>query len=232
MKTPWIMAQDWLDVLFLHWPAEPELLRPHLPEELELDIYDGQAWIGVVPFEARDTRLRLLPPVPGVRRYLELNVRTYVTCRERKGVYFFTLDANSRLAVGVAGGLLPYRHARMEIRRSGRGLRFRSKRRQADSFPETFSADFRIGPELTERTPLERWLTERYSLWTKPADHLLRVDIAHSPWQLRAASAAIRANSMGSFIRSSWRGGQPLVHYGGGKHVYFWPPVKERGGLQ
>ena len=227
MEAPWIMTQDWLDVLFLHWPVEPDALRPHIPDGLELDTYEGQAWIGVVPFDARNTRPRFLPPVPGVRRYLELNVRTYVVRGEMKGVYFFSLDADSRLAVSTAEILLPYRYAHMGLRRAENGLRFWSRRQHPGTFPEAFDAAFAISPEPAEETPLELWLTERYSLWTKPAGKLLRVDIFHSPWKLRKASAVIRANSMGSFVRRDWRSGQPLVHYGGDKHVHFWPPVRE-----
>src|SRR5690606_33106319 len=116
-NRPWVMKQEWHEVVFLHWPVKAEWVREHVPAELELDLYDGFAWIGIVLFKAKRTYLRGISLIPAVPPYLELNIRTYVKYKGRSGVYFFSLDADSALAVKAAstGNFLPYRHARMKM---------------------------------------------------------------------------------------------------------------------
>jgi uncharacterized protein YqjF (DUF2071 family) len=88
----------WHDLLFLHWPVRPELIRPLIPRGLELDTFDGSAWLGVVPFRMTGVRLRCIPQFAGMA-FPEINVRTYVKAGGKSGVWFFSLDATSRLAV-------------------------------------------------------------------------------------------------------------------------------------
>src|SRR5258708_37918474 len=97
-RGPWIMAQRWHDVLFAHWRVPPESLRPLIPEGLGLDLFQGQAWLGVVPFRMTGVRPRLVPPLPWLSAFPELNVRTYVVAGGKPGVWFFSLDAAIRLA--------------------------------------------------------------------------------------------------------------------------------------
>ena len=94
------MAQSWIDLLFAHWPLPPTTLERAVPSQLALDTYEGQAWIGVTPFEVRNLRLRSTMPIALISRFPEINVRTYVTVGRRPGIFFFSLDADSRLAVG------------------------------------------------------------------------------------------------------------------------------------
>ncbi|MCP4081054.1 MAG: DUF2071 domain-containing protein, partial [Planctomycetaceae bacterium] len=82
---------EWNDLLFAHWPVSAETLAPHLPEGLEVDTLEGQAWIGLVPFQMADVAPRFVPAIPGVSAFPEMNVRTYVTCRGKPGVWFFSL---------------------------------------------------------------------------------------------------------------------------------------------
>ncbi len=96
---PWIMTQSWHELLFAHWPFAPETLRPLVPPALSLDIFEGQAWVGVVPFRMTNVHPRLTPSVPGLSQFVEMNVRTYVTVNGVPGVYFFSLDASNRIAV-------------------------------------------------------------------------------------------------------------------------------------
>src|SRR5438128_1258865 len=97
--APWVMRQTWYDLLFAHWPIAADVMRAHIPPQLELDTFDGQAWVGVVPFGMSNVYPRLTMPVPGLSYFLELNVRTYVTVGGKPGVYFFSLDASNRMAV-------------------------------------------------------------------------------------------------------------------------------------
>lgn len=225
----WIMKQEWHDVVFLHWPVGKEWLRRFVPGRLEIDLYNGQAWIGVVLFQAKATRLRLLPPIPGTRSYLELNVRTYVKYGDRQGVYFFSLDADSPLAVEVAGfgDFLPYRHAEMKLKKRKGQLEFCNRRIPADSFPESLKITFQPDSEPIAGSRIEKWLTERYCLWTKPQKQLWRVDISHSPWSLQYIKGEIYRNSMAAFLPVSLHHALPMAHYAKKKKVRFMPPVRE-----
>jgi uncharacterized protein YqjF (DUF2071 family) len=98
-QAPWLMTQSWHNLLFAHWPVDAELLRAKLPAGLPLDLYDGQAWVGVVPFRMTNVAPRFVPVIPFISEFAELNVRTYVTVGEKRGVYFFSLDAESAVAV-------------------------------------------------------------------------------------------------------------------------------------
>jgi uncharacterized protein YqjF (DUF2071 family) len=108
---------QWHDLLFMHWPIRPEVVRPLIPPGLALETFDGAAWIGVVPFYMRGTRPHLLPTMPLISDFPELNVRTYVKRGGKPGIYFFSLDAANPLAVRGArlGYRLPYYDAWMEV---------------------------------------------------------------------------------------------------------------------
>ncbi len=118
------MRMSWHDLLFAHAPVPVAALRAVVPAGLELDTFDGVAWLGVVPFRMTRVGPRVLPPLPGLHAFPELNVRTYVTRDGRPGVWFFSLDAANRLAVWTARRFfhLPYFHAAMTCRADGDGI--------------------------------------------------------------------------------------------------------------
>jgi len=107
---PWVMTQTWHDLLFAHWPVAATALRKHVPPEFAVDLFDGTAWLGIVPFHMTNLAPRGVPSLPWISEFPELNVRTYVRVNERAGIYFFSLDAGSALAVQAARWLLnlPY----------------------------------------------------------------------------------------------------------------------------
>src|SRR6476660_3957354 len=113
----WIMAQTWHDLLFAQCPVEATHLIALVPVQLPLDTFDGRCWVGVVPFHMSGIHARNLPPIAGLSRFPELNVRTYVTLNGKPGVYFFSLDAASLPAVWAARTFfrLPYFHAQMSV---------------------------------------------------------------------------------------------------------------------
>ena len=143
------MRMRWLDLLFAHYPVDAEVIRAQLPAGLELDMFDGEAWLGIVPFRMEDVGLRGLPAPPLAGAFPELNVRTYVTHHERSGVWFLSLDAANRLAVEAARTAfhLPYVHAVMAVSSEGETIDYRSTRRDPRAAPATFTARYRpIGP--------------------------------------------------------------------------------------
>src|SRR5829696_9305230 len=166
---PWLMGQTWHDLLFAHWPLEPEALRPLVPNPLALDLRNGRAWLGITPFVVGGLRLRGTPPLPWLSRFPELNVRTYVDHGGRPGIYFFSLDAGRLAGVAAARRAyrLPYFHADMSARREGGRVRYESRRIDASGPPAAFDASYGpAGAHLPiEHGSLERWLAERYCLY-------------------------------------------------------------------
>ena len=228
-RKPWIMTQEWHDVLFLHWPVDPEDVREHIPSELELDLYNNMAWISLVFFKVKGNRPRLVPPIPGMSAYLELNVRTYVTYKGRAGVHFFNLDANHPLIVKMTrtGNFLPYRNAEISLNRSKKTFTIHSRCTHENAFPESLVTSFEPLPGLIYRGYFERWLTDRYYMWTKLENHLLRVDIIHKPWELQNVRGLIYKNTMASFIKGNFKVRRPIAHYSKMKKAWFFPPVIE-----
>ena len=222
--TRWVWRQSWQDLLFAHWRVPAAKLRPHIPAELELQEYDGSAWIGVVPFRMEGVMLRPLPDLPGISAFPELNVRTYVRHAHRHGVWFFSLDATNPLAVLAGRTLfhLPYFRASIDLSDDGERIRYRCRR--TGGGPE-FSATY--GPTgdvyRAREGTLEHWLTERYCLFA--ADGRGRVSVTevhHVPWPLQAAEASIATNAMTSPIDVSLEG-VPLVHFARRIDVVVWP---------
>lgn len=136
-ERPWLMGQSWINLLFAHWRVPTPALEAVVPAQLQIDTYDGSAWIGVTPFLVRGLRLRGTTPLPRLSSFPEINVRTYVTVDGKPGIYFFSLDADSRAAVTTArrSYRLPYFHSRISTRDDGDGSRFDSTRTSDDGPP-------------------------------------------------------------------------------------------------
>ncbi|MBW3129523.1 YqjF family protein [Hymenobacter profundi] len=199
-RWPYLMRQRWSQLLFAHWPVAPEILRPYLPLRLELDLFEGQAWLGVVPFTMSNIRPLGLPAVPGFNHLHELNVRTYATLDGVPGVWFLSLDATQPLGVWAARTLfhLPYLHARMRLTQQGNTLQAVAERTHAGTVPAMFAATWTVGAPLPTSQPgsLAHFLTERYYLYTAGPDlmadihgpNLWRGQLLHAPWPLREAT--------------------------------------------
>lgn len=225
-RRPWIMAMQWRDLLFAHWRMDPAALRPHIPPPLELQTFDGSAWLAVVPFRMADTRPRLLPAVPAVSDFPELNVRTYVTAGGKPGVWFFSLDAANPLAVEVARLTfhLPYVHATMRCEPEGDGVRYLSRRGPRVARPAAFAGTYRpTGPAYAAAPgSLEHWLTERYCLYAaNRRGRVWRGEIDHAPWPLQPAEAEIAHNSMAAPLGLRLDG-PPLLHFARRIDVVAW----------
>jgi uncharacterized protein YqjF (DUF2071 family) len=192
---PWVQAQTWEDLLFVHWRVDANDLSRLLPPELPLDTHDGSAWLGITPFRLTNLRLRGIPPLPRLSFFPELNVRTYATVDGKAGIWFFTLDAANQLAVEAAKRLykLPYHHARMSAERHEPFVQYESARAGA-----AFTARYRgEGDSFTaEEGTLEYFLAERYCLYTADGGRLYHAEIHHPPWQLQRAVADIAVNTM------------------------------------
>jgi uncharacterized protein YqjF (DUF2071 family) len=224
---PWIMFQSWRELLFAHWPVPVEALRPLVPPQLVLEDFDGSAWLGLTPFRLTDLRPRLLPALPGLSEFPEMNLRTYVRVEDRPGIYFFSLDAASLLAVLGArlGYRLPYYSAEMQIESRDGWVHYRS-RRKGRSGAEFVGRYRPVGPIFrAERGTLEYFLAERYALYTVLGNgKVLRGDIHHRPWPLQRAEAQIERNTVPVAHGLTLPGREPLLHYASRQDTLIWPP--------
>lgn len=183
-----VMRQRWSDLLFLHWPVPAETIQARLPRGLYADTFNGTAWLGVVPFFMDRIRPVLLPPLPGVSWFLELNVRTYVHDENGvPGVWFHSLECNQPLAVVTAQRFfhLPYRHAVMSADRQGDHIHYFSRREYADTYGAGYRYDrCRVGVPA-EPGSLEFFLVERYHLFSaNPDGGLFRGTVHHEPYRI------------------------------------------------
>jgi uncharacterized protein YqjF (DUF2071 family) len=210
------MLQTWKHLTFLHWPYAPDLIRPFIPSALELDTFDGEAWVGLVPFEIHGT--------PGIPRFPETNLRTYVIGPDgSRAVWFFSLDAARLLAVLGArvGYHLPYFWAKMSVQVTDRAVHYRSQRHWMhfgdEIHPGEATTDITIEPadlyQPSELTDRDHFLTARFRLYTMSREKLRYAQIEHAPWPLaRAKAVEIRETLFQSAGLPSPQGA-PLVHY-------------------
>jgi uncharacterized protein YqjF (DUF2071 family) len=215
------------DLLFAHWPVDADALRRLLPDEVRLQTHEGTAWLGITPFRAGALRLRGTLPLPRVSSFLELNVRTYVTAGGKPGIWFFSLDASSRLAVEAARRTykLPYFQARISASLHDEWIEFDSARVGHRGGPHVFSAHYRpVGEELHAAPgSLEEFLVERYCLYAVDERRRLhRAEIHRSPWPLQPAEAAIELNTMAPEGLALPDEG-PLLHFARLQDVVIWP---------
>lgn len=228
----WNMRQQWLDLLFAHWPIETRKIRPLVPDELEIEEFAGSSWIGVVPFRMAGVMLRPLPDLPWISAFPELNLRLYVRYQGRSGVWFLSLDAPRLLAVLAARWWyrLPYHWSTVRHTMSAGGpgdypFQVRAVCPRAQP-PLVFEAKYGpVGEVFRARLgTLEHFLTERYCLFTRGRGRkILTVQVHHAPWPLQKAQAEIRANDLLRPFNLSLPDQPPHLLFSSGVQVISWP---------
>lgn len=221
MNRPHVVAMNWCDVLFAHWPVDPALVEGTLPDGVDVATHGGDAWLGVVAFVMEDIRPRGLPI--GLS-FGELNLRTYVRGPgSDRGIYFYNLDATDPIGVTVARWLfqLPYYRASVSIDRTPDGVEFVSHRIHPGASENHFDATYRQTGAgfVAEDGSLEAFLAENYVFFTEGRRRLFRGDVSHEPWPLYEATADIRTNTLFEANGFDHPGGEPLVHYSPGVEV-------------
>lgn len=226
------MRQQWCDLLFAHWPIAPEQMRALVPPQLALDLWEGQAWIGVVPFRMQGVRPRTIPALPWLSAFPELNVRTYVTMNDRgiqkSGVYFFSLEAANPVAVAIARSLfkLPYFNATMHLHKVGDTVHYTSHRTHRNAPPAEFHGTYTpAGPVYTAvQGTIDYWLTERYALYTSDQRGQVYIgEIHHVPWPLQPATAHFTQNDVTAASNITLPPQAPLLHFAQQLDVVVWP---------
>lgn len=220
------MYQSWGKLLFMHWQIPIEALRRLIPKRLTVDTFDGKAWVGLIPFTVWDARPIFMPPLPWVSDFHEINVRTYVHLDGVPGVWFFSLDANSLVAVMAARTFfhLPYHSARISLEQEGNTIIYTTTRKGAAP-PAAFNATWTIGTDMPQVEPgsLDFFLIERYCLYTSNEARLYRCCIFHQPWPLQEARLTAYDSSIIGADGLPPPHGEPILHCGGPVNVEVWP---------
>jgi uncharacterized protein YqjF (DUF2071 family) len=215
------MGQTWHELLFVHYRVPVATLRPLVPDGLDVQEHSGSGWLGVTPFVVSGLRARGLLPLPFASSFRELNVRTYVTRDDRPGIWFFSLDASSRVAVAAARRLyrLPYFPAEISVCRRGDKILYDCSRDDGKAFSAAYRPDGAVF--VAELGSLVYFLAERYCLYAEHAGELHRAEIHHRPWPLQPAHARLDLNTMAPVRLDPTE--EPLLHYSRRQDVVIWP---------
>jgi uncharacterized protein len=226
-----VMHQTWGKLLFMHWPTKASLLRPLIPISLEIDTFEGAAWIAIVPFTMWDIRAfpPYVPQIPGLNAMHELNVRTYVHLNGTPGVWFLSLDCNNAAAVVGARTFfyLPYYNAKITLQREASTISYRLER--TDEPLASFRAIWHIGLPVPTSAPdsLEFFLTERYCLFSAHRENIYRSRIHHPPWPLQTATLESHSSTMIKVLGLPEPTELPLLHYAEENSVDIWALEKQ-----
>jgi uncharacterized protein len=225
----WWLSMRWHDLLFAHWPVAASVLRPLIPPPLEIDTFDGSAWIGVVPFRMTHIHARWLPPVPTLSAFAETNLRTYVRQRGLPGVYFLSLDAPHLPAILTARNLfhLPYFFASVRSTCRDGVIHHRSIRRNNPLHGQLVMSYRPIGEIFhAAADTLDHFLTERYRLFVAHNDiRIWRGEIHHHPWPLQHAEAEFAINTLPQSFDIMLPDTRPVLHFAREIDTVAWLPV-------
>lgn len=192
----WIGEQTWNHIFFAHWPVNKTVLQQFIPYPFRLDTFENNAWLSIVAFQATDSRLRLLPKTLAFRPFWQVNIRTYIQFGNERGVYFYSLYSDNQWAakLGRLPGL-PYAYMPMSISKSDTSIFLKSDKERKNSFVNYFNLSLERKKILT-KNDLHRWLTDRYTVYFKRKNNLIKCSLSHSPWQLYEAIGHVRVNGL------------------------------------
>lgn len=220
-KGNWKYYQEWNNTLFLHWAVPADILQKYIPKNLSLDTFEGNAYVSLVAFTMEKIRPRQLPAVAYISDFHEINLRTYIDIDNKKGVYFISMEAGKSLSAFIARSMsgLPYEKA----------LMFRDdKRYTSKNAKRDFELDavFEIKESIATKTNLDRWLTERYSLYLDEKSNLYRYEVHHKEWEIKNVEfKTLKLKyKIGDLDLSKQK--PDLMHYSDGVKVLAWGKEK------
>jgi len=216
----WKFYQEWNQAIFLHWQVAVSDLEKFIPKGLTIDLFEGKPWISVVAFSMEKIRPKNLPPFPPISNFYEINIRTYVTANNKTGVYFLSIEGGTSLSCKIAKAIseLPYRYSKIQRTEN----QYRS---QNSEFNDQLDIEFSIGKEVTEKSALDIWLTERYALFQDTNTAINEFEIHHIKWpinEIEIKKAVVNYSRFSKLLK-----GKPdLVQYSKGVQVIAWDKKK------
>jgi uncharacterized protein YqjF (DUF2071 family) len=183
--------QRWRDLLFLHQPVPTEVMREIVPRDLDVDTFDGRAWLTLMPFAIFASRPAGVAAALG-KDFFQVNLRTYVRSRDGEpGLYFFSLDATSWIAVAGARVTygLPYFPATIKRRRepAAATIAYTSRRLGTNVGVDVV---WHVGSPMAMAAPgsIDEFLLERHTLFVCIASDVYRARVRHTRYPLCAVS--------------------------------------------
>lgn len=175
----WKFYQEWNNALFLHWLVELSELKKFVPNELEIDLFDGKPWVSVVAFTMEKIRPKNLPSFSPISDFDEINIRTYVKSNNKTGVYFLSIEGGKSLSCKIAKGMseLPYRYSKIKRNEN----QYESNNSE---YNDKLTIRYVVRNEITKKTELEKWLTERYALFQDTKKSINEFEIHHLEWPI------------------------------------------------
>ena len=220
-KEGWKFYQEWNDALFLHWQVDLDELRKHVPPGLEIDLYQGIAWVSVVAFTMENIRPKYLPPLSPISYFHEVNIRTYTRLNGKAGVYFLSMEGSKWLSCKVAKGIseLPYRYSEMKRNRNT----FESINSAAN---DVLKINYSVGEKVKEKSELDKWLTERYALHQDSGKSIINeFEVHHIEWPVQNVDIK-NLNFSYPKYEKLFNSEPPLQHYSEGVQVLAWGKKK------
>jgi uncharacterized protein len=178
--APWKFYQEWHDVIFAHWKVPVKQLRPLIPDGLDIDLFEGEAWVSLVAFQLKNLRLHYFPPFPELSDFIEINMRTYVLRKGKPGIYFFCLEAQKEASALMAKFITRLPYVKSDIK--GGLNSYESKNLLRDFH---MRVNYTVGEGFAEKKALDSWLLERYCLFHELRDNIYSHDIHHRAWVIR-----------------------------------------------
>lgn len=219
-NTHWRFYQEWNNAVFLHWQVELDELRKFVPNEIEIDLFEGKPWISIVVFTMEKVRPRFIPPFPPVSNFEEINIRTYVKYKGKTGVYFLSIEGGKIISCKLAKGIseLPYRYSKITRNKNS----FSSKNKQ---YSDHLKFDYNLGDETKNKTILDSWLMERYALFQETNDCINAFYIHHVEWpiqEIKVNNLSVKHSKFSALIK----GNPDIVKYSKGVEVLAWSKEK------
>ncbi|ADR21513.1 hypothetical protein MATR_08580 [Marivirga tractuosa] len=212
----WKYYQEWNDTLFLHRKVDPNELRRFVPNDLEIDLYNGQSWVSLVAFKMEKVRPRFLPAFSPISNFHEINIRTYVKKNSKAGVYFLSIEGGNRVSCNIAKAFsgLPYRHSKMNRADSI----YCSENKE---FDDRVFIKYEVGETLEHKTLLDKWLTERYALFQDTKTSINKFEIHHIEWPIQKFDIK-EIDIIYPKFKTLLNKDPDLLHYSSGVQVIAW----------
>ncbi|MGG1677746.1 YqjF family protein [Neobacillus sp. NRS-1170] len=229
----WIMRQTWKNLLFLHWPISLEKLRPYVPSSLQIDTYNGSAWLGVILFVIEGIYPRGISSVSVTPKFPEINVRTYVQCDGKPGIYFLSIDVQNWASLNIAKRWyrLPYYSSEISFQKEGQSFQCQSVRKGNANTIISFKGKYFPVSEVyfPKEGTLDHWLTERYCLYSSTNGvNIYCGEIHHQPWPLQKAEIEIVNNTLFTPFHFDLSEVKPTAYFSEGVDSLIWNIKKGR----